>query len=317
MGDQHAGRICPRCGTQILAGASIVECAGCRAVHHHQCYLTHGGCAVAGCHNNPLSGMYPGAPARANPSSGHAGMPPGAPPAPHPSLGPPGPGAGYPVAVYGQPPAPRPTRTLAIALTATLLALLVIGAGVAVAIAGNGGGPSTTSSTPTAKVLIAPISPGPTSKGSGRSAHHPRSTASSTAPSTTSPPPNPTASATTPSGVAGTVTGRDAQGYNVGVNCSDNPSAPQPGCSDSPSTPNGGPEGPCANGVTVDRQTTSCGLAQNVQSAYTSDGQLTALSPERNQSYSFSCQTGGPGTTGMTICQGQAGSATLYVRWHK
>jgi hypothetical protein len=113
------------------------------------------------------------------------------------------------------------------------------------------------------------------------------------------------------------VTGHDAQGFNVGANCSDNPSSPLPGCSDSPSTPNGDPEGSCANGITVDRSTTSCGLAQNVFAAYRSDGPVTALSPERGRDYTFTCQTGGPGTTGYTICQGQAGSSPLYLRWHR
>ena len=81
--------------------------------------------------------------------------------------------------------------------------------------------------------------------------------------------------------------------------------------------PSGDPEASCPNGVTVDSQTTSCGLAENVYSAYQSDGALTAYSPERGSQFTFTCQTGGPGTTGYTICLGQAGSAQLYGRWHR
>jgi hypothetical protein len=112
-------------------------------------------------------------------------------------------------------------------------------------------------------------------------------------------------------------TGSDARGFNDGPACSDDPASPLPGCNDSPSVPAGHPSGTCANSITTDRQTTSCGLAENVRSGYTKDGLLTARSPERSSDYRFTCKTAGPGTTGYTICLGRAGSSQLYLRWHR
>jgi hypothetical protein len=112
-------------------------------------------------------------------------------------------------------------------------------------------------------------------------------------------------------------TGTDASGFNVGPGCSDNPASSLPGCNDSPSVPIGHPPGTCANGITIDRQTTSCGLAENIYSSYTGDGPVTARSPERGRDYTFTCKTMGPGTTGYTICLGKASSSSLYLRWHR
>lgn len=112
-------------------------------------------------------------------------------------------------------------------------------------------------------------------------------------------------------------TGIDSKGFNVGRGCSDDPASPLPGCSDSPSVPVGDPAGECPHGLTIDRQTTSCGLAENVYSRYTEDGIVTARSPERGRSYTFACKTAGEGTTGYTICLGSAGSSQLYVRWRR
>jgi hypothetical protein len=67
----------------------------------------------------------------------------------------------------------------------------------------------------------------------------------------------------------------------------------------------------------VDAQTTTCSLAENVYSNYSSDGQVGATSPKTGQTVTVDCQTGGSGTTGYTICEGQDGAATLYLRWHK
>jgi hypothetical protein len=117
----------------------------------------------------------------------------------------------------------------------------------------------------------------------------------------------------TPSSSSGT----DSEGYTYGPGCSNNPTNPLPGCTNSPSVPAGDPEGSCSNGITVDRQTTSCGLAESVYANYTADGPVSGYSTERGQSYTFDCSTGGPGTTGYTICQGQAGDAPLYLRWHR
>jgi zinc-ribbon domain len=133
-------------------------------------------------------------------------------------------------------------------------------------------------------------------------------------PRTVTPTPTP-APAHAPPGFPGApVTGRDGEGFNTGPGCSDNPASQQPGCSDSPSAPSGS-DSSCGGGLTVDSQSTSCGLAQNVRSSYHGDGAVTAYSPERGASYTFTCSTGGSGTTHMTICIGRAGSAELYVRW--
>lgn len=80
--------------------------------------------------------------------------------------------------------------------------------------------------------------------------------------------------------------------------------------------PAGDPEGSCPNAITVDKQTTSCGLAEAAFRAYRVDGPLTAFSPERHQAYPLTCFTAGPGTTGYRFCLGTAGGAELYIRWH-
>lgn len=126
--------------------------------------------------------------------------------------------------------------------------------------------------------------------------------------------PIPTAAGLIPPG-GPAVTGRDASRFNVGPGCSDNPSSSLPGCRDSPSVPRGDPEGTCPGGTTVDLQTTTCALAQNVRAAYHADGSVTAYSPERSRSYTFNCFTAGPGTTGYRFCLGSVNTSELYVRW--
>ena len=114
---------------------------------------------------------------------------------------------------------------------------------------------------------------------------------------------------------AGTVTGRDAGGYNIGRGCSDDPGSSLPGCRDAPTIPKGGTKGTCRGRLTIDAQTTTCGLAENIRAAYRRDGLVTALSPERGRDYTLNCRTSGPGTSGDTICQGRIGKAPLYLRW--
>lgn len=138
-------------------------------------------------------------------------------------------------------------------------------------------------------------------------------TGTATAPRTAS---TPHATAPQPAPSAPGVTGRDANAYNTGPGCSDNPTSPLQGCADSPSVVAGDSQGSCPNGITIDSQTTSCGLAENVRSNYTSDGSVTASSPGGGSSATFSCRTGGQGTTGFTICVGQGDSVSRYVRWH-
>ncbi len=53
---------------------------------------------------------------------------------------------------------------------------------------------------------------------------------------------------------AGTVTGRDAGGYNIGRGCSDDPGSSLPGCRDAPTMPRGGTKGTCAGGITIEHK---------------------------------------------------------------
>jgi hypothetical protein len=166
--------------------------------------------------------------------------------------------------------------------------------------------------TPTVQIVTVPV-PSSTPQSTSTTA----TTSTTTTTSTTATPPG--EGTRTPNLFAESgspATGIDAHGYNDGPGCSDDPASPRPGCNDSPSVPVGHPSGECANGITIDRQTTSCGLAENVYAGYTGDGPVTALSPERGRDYTFTCKTPGAGTTGYTICLGRAGSSPLYLRWH-
>lgn len=126
------------------------------------------------------------------------------------------------------------------------------------------------------------------------------------------PPVAPPASGT-PTGV---VNGQDGGGFNVGQGCSDNPHSSLLGCNDSPSMPVGDSARTCAGGITIDAQTTTCGLAQAVLANYQTDGPVSVLNPDTGQNERLSCLTGGSGTTGYVFCQGEAASGALYLRWH-
>lgn len=278
------GGICPRCGVALTTADMLLACPTCGAPHHQGCFAAQGGCAVHGCPANPLTVAaavaYP-AGAGAYPAS--AGAYPAAPGA-HPAA----------VAV----PSGGPNGWLiAGAVGGGVLVVGLIVAIVLLAAGGGGSAAATTTVVSRTRTAVTPVTPvmpvTPTTSTGGQST-----------PRLEPPPPL----------LAPSVTGSDGQ-YNTGPNCSDNPSSALPGCADSPSTPNGDPEVTCANGITADKQTTSCGLAQNVKAAYRGDGTVIARSPERGRDYAFSCQTGGSGTTHMTICHGQAGTAILYLRW--
>lgn len=118
-----------------------------------------------------------------------------------------------------------------------------------------------------------------------------------------------------PPSASSNITGQDANGYNTGPACSDDPASSLPACSDAPSIPAMDAVGSCANGLTIDRTTTTCGLAESVFSHYHNDGVVTATSPTTEASFDFRCTTGGSGTTGYTICLGQSQGSELYVRW--
>ncbi len=280
-GPEIAGRMCPRCGVAIAPNAPTVQCRSCGTPHHQECFAADGGCAVVGCPGNPRTQVQP---------------------------------QSAPVAMYPAylPPPPPSSGTNPWLITGAVIGgVVTIGLIVLVVLLAGGSGSTSTTTHQAAAVPIHPISSSAGNSGSGAGSS---SGSGSARGLVSSPTTNSTPQAPPPLGAPG-VTGTDGQGYNVGPGCSDNPSSSLPGCADSPSAPNGDPEATCPGGITVDSQTTSCGLAENVKAAYHSDGLVVALSPERRRSYAFTCQTGGAGTTHMTICHGQAGSATLYLRW--
>lgn len=63
----NAGRVCPYCRLTISLGTSVVDCPACRAVHHGDCWVDNGGCALLGC---------PAAPNGATPSASTRPLPP-------------------------------------------------------------------------------------------------------------------------------------------------------------------------------------------------------------------------------------------------
>jgi Prokaryotic RING finger family 1 len=296
-----AGRACPYCRFPLKEGAPIVRCEECQAAHHADCWEDNSGCAVVGCAGGPGSvgkaGAGPIVSQQGQPTSystdapppAFTGSPPSAPPAPD----------------RGWLQAPR------LALGLMLLAVAIAGAAVAVALSRQGGSaPASSRSTDSQGVSAQTLT---TVRTVTVRAHSQAPTATNT------PAPSPEEDARTQNLFAESgpsATGTDANGFNVGPGCSDDPASPLPGCNDSPSVPVGHPSGTCANGITIDSETTSCGLAENVYSAYTGDGPVTARSPERNRDYTFICKTAGPGTTGYTICLGKAGVGSLYLRWH-
>ena len=286
-----AGRTCPYCRFPLKEGGAALECGACHAIHHQECFTENGGCAVAGCAagpGSPAAQAFVAASRSAAPTSTGVAASGYGRPAPSPP-----------------PPTPPGRNRLAPTLIVAAVVLLIL-AGGATALVVSGGGSQTTSST------IASSAAPPSSTSTSVPA------ATADAPAQTQPPASTTASDSGSSTTTvSNLTGTDANGYNVGAGCSDDPSSSDPGCSDSPSTPSGDPEGSCPNGITVDSQTTTCGLAEGVYSAYRSDGQVAATSPKTGQSFTFSCQTAGAGTTGYTICQAQDGATPLYLRWHK
>jgi hypothetical protein len=261
--------------------------------------------------------------------SGYSAQPPAYNPSPPPGYQPPynPPPPGYqppyapPVSMQGGPPTEliphterRGGKSTGVLAGLVLLAVIaVVGSVTAIYFAVSHGSGSTASVLPAPTIVSSSPAPSASAPAPTRSASAPAPTRPSSAPAPTATPSLPTNAA--PASFLGAgVTGRDASGYNTGPSCSDNPSSSLPGCRDSPSTPNG-VDRSCPSGITVDAQSTTCGLATSVRANYRGDGLVTGYSPERGSSYTFSCYTGGPGTTGYTICIGHAGSSELYVRW--
>jgi hypothetical protein len=304
-GPRDTGRACPYCRFLLKEGAPIVRCAECDAAHHADCWEDNSGCAVIGCAGGPRprgtasAGGDPGETREvvARTRTPRSPGPPGDPP----RSSAPGPAAAR---APGRPWLP----TALIILAATI-------AGVAVAIflsrQSNGAAkvsadapPRNTVTKTTVTVLktLTVRAPSPPPKRTPAVPAEERA-------------PPPTAQSDF-SEAGSSPTGRDASGFNIGPGCSDNPTSPLPGCADSPNVPAGDPSGTCSNGITIDRHSTSCGLAENVYANYRGDGTVRALSPERDRDYTFTCKTAGPGTTGYTICLGKAGASPLYLRWH-
>lgn len=234
---------------------------------------------------------------------------------------------GYAVTPPPRPEPPRGGNPLALILLAVVaLAGIIAGALIAAGVFSHTTEAVVTRSTTPARTAAAKH---PTPRRQVRAAttaspgpNTPATTTASTSGSagTTSAPP----STTTPVGTSqptllpgSPVTGQDADGYNTGPGCSDDPNSSLPGCADSPSAPNGDDVSACsATGVTayVYSPTTSCGLAAAVAAAYSSDGPLT-VTTANGRTYNFICQTGGQGTTGNTICISGSGVTERYVRW--
>ncbi len=288
-GPPDTGRPCPYCRFPLKEGVPIVECDVCGSLHHLDCWSDNGGCAVVACAGGPSAGG-------ARPETLDASDAPD--PATAPIFtAPTGDGAGL------APSSKHRSRALAV----IALALVIAGAAVAVALSRNTPAPTTAAtraSTVTSVTTVIRSAPTTTQ------IQPTTATTTQTHPATTEPAPS-----TGPFPTYG-ITGRDARGFNYGPGCSDDPSSAQPGCADSPDVPRGDPRGGCPSGATVDRLTTSCALAENVEANYNGDGLVTAFSPERARSFQFNCETAGPGTTGYTICIGKAGSSELYLRWH-
>jgi hypothetical protein len=271
-------------------------------------------------------GVSASSPTTEQPPSGYAAPPYNEPPPgyqPRYNQPPPGyqPPYGPPVPVQVGPPTEliphpdtRPGKSTSVLFGVVVLAVIaVVGTVTAIyfAVSHGSGGPASVLPPPT----IVSSSPAPSanapapprSAGAPASTRRLRSTPPAAHPSV---PANPAPASFLGAGV----TGRDASVYNIGPGCSDNPSSSLPGCRDSPSTPSGADRS-CPNGITVDAQSTTCALGLSVRASYRGDGLVTGYSPERGNSYTFSCYTGGPGTTGYTICIGHAGDSELYARW--
>ncbi len=71
---QPTHRLCPACGVAFLANEAVLQCSGCRALHHPACWVERDGCATPGEHEGqprPLAfrGGPPPAPAPARPAA--------------------------------------------------------------------------------------------------------------------------------------------------------------------------------------------------------------------------------------------------------
>lgn len=144
---EDAGRVCPYCRFALKPGTEVVECGGCRAPHHAECWGDNGGCAMMGCSGGPDPGDAAGeAPTQALAPPGAAVPPPpvvvppppaaAAPPPPPPAAG--SAGAQPPPPHYPPPVGGRAARGGPALVAAVLvLALAVAGAAVALVVSSS------------------------------------------------------------------------------------------------------------------------------------------------------------------------------------
>ena len=60
---QPAHRLCPACGVAFLANEAVLQCPGCRALHHPACWVERNGCATScGHEGQPLPLAFRGGP---------------------------------------------------------------------------------------------------------------------------------------------------------------------------------------------------------------------------------------------------------------
>ncbi|MEA2412309.1 MAG: hypothetical protein QOC77_2870 [Thermoleophilaceae bacterium] len=85
----ETGRPCPYCRFPLKDGIEVVECGGCAAVHHEDCWGDNHGCAIVGCVGGPSRAPASSPPPppsqrpatrQAPPPAVHVGLPPVAPP---------------------------------------------------------------------------------------------------------------------------------------------------------------------------------------------------------------------------------------------
>ncbi len=161
---EDAGRSCPYCRFPLKEGAPAERCDSCGSLHHEDCWVDGGGCAVFGCPQAGTAVRAAAAPTGATlqqyPGQPYPGQPVYTPPPTtvnEPQYGaPPG---------YSAPPAPPPTGSRSVGPAAVVVAALIALAGIAVGAAAAGGvfssGKSTATTVPTQPATVSEKSSAP------------------------------------------------------------------------------------------------------------------------------------------------------------
>lgn len=111
------GRTCPYCRFALKSGVAVTTCGSCDAVHHAECWLDNGGCAIVACEGGPATGVA--APA--------ADATPAPPPAkPRPAAAPAAAGAGAQATVSRRRSRAALLAAAALAIAATAVAITVL-----------------------------------------------------------------------------------------------------------------------------------------------------------------------------------------------